>query len=170
MDRNAFHFAKLALFNIRLLNDIEQARCNTPVLEELVIKRSAMDHISLPVSLLHQATFLQFAYICLVWLWGKSKAGESIAPQVAKRFNFDEIEKVSGHRQLSLPKDYLRLIRNALSHANVKVEESHFEFSDINKRRGETEFTIVRLGWEKVGCLSKAVLFAINDQIYPTYR
>jgi hypothetical protein len=167
LDKNAFYVSKLALFNVHLLDDFENVCSVKPDIEEIIICRSKKDNIRLPINLLHQATFLQFAYICLVWLWEQNKTEYKIVSgAVEKRFQFDKTCKVSGPRELCSTEDYLRLMRNAISHAKVEVEGDYFYFSDINKRDKETKNTIIRLTWEQVGQLSESVLFAINDKIY----
>lgn len=166
MSKDAFHFAKLSLFNVRLLDDLQSSKLKA--VQRLIESRAKADNVCLPVSLLHQGTFLAFAYICLVWLWERLKAvgnEERIAEEVGKRFEFSQRCNVNGERAVKKPGDYLRLIRNAISHARVCVTDKSFEFRD-RKRRGEKDDTVLEMTWESLGELSEKVLFAVNDSLY----
>ena len=167
-EKQAFHFAKLALFNVRLLWDIEQARSREDVIHRLVSDRIREDSIGEPVSLLHQATFLQFAYISLVWLWERGEKAEvqhEVVKHLSGLFNFDKAVKLYGPRPLNGPRDILRLLRNAISHGHVVATESAFIFRDIG--RGEDEFSAVRLSWVDLGDLSECMLAAWNRVLWP---
>ncbi len=166
--RDAFHVAKLALTNIRLLHDIQQARDTSCEVADLVKARLKMDQLRPPVSLLHQASFLQFAYVCLVWLWERSKADhveDEVVRRAKNRFEFaSAIGTVTGPRDVSSAKDVLRLMRNAISHARVRTEDNTFVFEDGSIREG---FTSLSLTWSELGEVSEAVLFAVNDILCP---
>lgn len=167
MSRDAFHFAKLSLFSVGLLSDLQSS--DSQDVRHLIEGRAKADHVRLPVALLHQGTFLAFAYVCLVWLWEQSKAVGNeacIAKEVGKRFNFSQMCKVDGERGVKKPEDYLRLIRNAISHARVCVTDKSFKFRD-RKPRGEKDDTVLEMTWESLGKLSKEVLFAVNKSLYP---
>ena len=132
--REAFHFAKLALTNVRLLGDLEKARATSTEIQSIVNKRMQNDSLLPPFSLLHQATFLQFSYICLVWLWEQSKqdkTNDKIANLAGERFCFSSLmERVDGPRKVRNNREILRLMRNAISHGHVVVEETGFVFKD----------------------------------------
>ena len=168
--REAFHIAKLALFNVRLLNEFENARLRSKEIDELIEARAASDGIARPISLMSQAVFLQFAYVCMVWLWEIAKAERSeteIVDLVQQKFHFDPvIGKVKGERNVTEPKDFIRLVRNAISHARVIVQDDAFILSDIDCRKEKSK-TVVQLSWAELGQLSEAVLFAMNNKIYP---
>jgi hypothetical protein len=168
MSKDAFHFAKLSLFNVRLLDDLQSS--NLKGVQRLIESRAKADNVCLPVSLLHQGTFLAFAYICLVWLWERLKAAGNeacIAKKVGKHFNFSQMCKVDGERKVEKPEHYLRLIRNAISHAKVCVTDKSFEFRDRDERGGEKDDTVLEMTWESLGELSEAVLSAVNRSLYP---
>ena len=170
----AFHFAKLSLFNVRLLSDIEHASKNHSEIARVIETRAERDSISLPVPLLHQAMFLQFGYICLVWLWEVSKANsgaQQIIDEVSKRFDIQGVIKSKdGEREINSTFDVVRLVRNAISHAHVVVKDEYFIFSDINKRGGEKKPTSIRLTWCEFGELSEAILFSVNSWLYQGHK
>jgi hypothetical protein len=167
--REAFHVAKLALTNVRLLSDVEQARETSTDIAELVEARIRADELNSPVPLLHQASFLQFAYICLVWLWERALAdGERayVAEGVCRRFDVAPLlEKKTGPRGVTSAADVLRLVRNAISHARVKADDNAFDFTDQSpKEEGPTCLTLT---WQELGALSEAVLFTMNELLWP---
>jgi len=165
--KEAFHFSKLALFQVRLLNDLEHMRGNNKALQKAIERCAEGNNLTLPVPLFNQSTFLSFAYIALVWLREHAARMEDqdFADRVAERYQFDDLEAV-GERDVQTPEQYLRLVRNAISHGRVDVDDNHFILSDINPRR-ENAPTSVKLTWEQLGKLSEAALFATNDFIYP---
>ena len=172
VSRDDFHFAKLALFNTRLLDDIDRARQTAPEVAMLVSRRCLQDQISQPVSLLHQASVLQAGYICLVWLWELVKRAnqvETIIQGVKQRMDIKACSQVNGEREVNSPSDHLRLIRNAISHARVSVEDEFFVFADIDPKKEQAETTL-RLSWSDLDRLSEAMLFAVNDVVYPGGR
>jgi hypothetical protein len=166
--REAFHVAKLALFNVRLLWDLQQASQSSCDLTKLIEERARQDHIELPVSLMHQSTFMQLGYVCIVWLWEVSKAEEcadQILAEAAGRFNFQSaIDSKSGERRIDTPASVVRLVRNAISHARVSTDGEHFTFSD--QGRNEQAQTTVRLAWSEFAQLSEAILFSVNSWLY----
>ena len=96
--REIFHISKLALTNVRLLSDFENARKASEQVGDIVRQRLRSDKISEPFPLLHQATFLQFGYICLVWLWENARNNNDLpinetelANKVNELFDFHEI-------------------------------------------------------------------------------
>lgn len=166
----AFHVAKLALTNVRLLNDIENARSTSAEICDLVKARAGKDGIRLPVSLLHQATFLQFAYVCLVWLWERARADQinnELVEIAEESFDFKEIMKTArGPRDVNSASEVLRLLRNAISHARVKAEKNVFIFEDVSN--SEPGLTSLSLTWPELGQVSEAVLSAFNSILYDT--
>ena len=162
--REAFHMAKLALTNVRVLADFQSARSEAGEVSKIVEQRLERDKISEPFSLLHQAMFLQFAYICLVWLWEREKFRnnqEELAERVAERFCFHYVEifepQDNGGNQTA--KWILTRIRNAISHGSAEVRDEKFIFKDWNKS--------LSLSWRELAKLSETVLFVVNDMVYP---
>lgn len=166
--REAFHVAKLALFKVRLLWDLQQASQSSSELAKLIEERARQDHVTLPMSLMHQSTFMQLGYICIVWLWEVSKAercSDQILAETASRFNFESaIKSKSGERKIDSPVDVVRLVRNAISHARISTDNNYFTFSD--QGRGERAPTTVRLDWSEFAQLSEAILFSVNSWLF----
>jgi Arc/MetJ family transcription regulator len=76
----ALHVAKLSLFNVRLLWQLEQARSSSDI-DRLVSDVAHRSNVSLEnLSLLHQAAFLEFGYVTLVWLYERAKA--DVGPEI----------------------------------------------------------------------------------------
>jgi len=167
--KDAFHVAKLALFNVRLLHDFESVSGQSEEIDRIIKSRSSYDNVAFPVSLMHQGTFLPFAYICMVWLWEIAKAEDNsdvIICEAQKKFDFSSVIKsANGPRTIKMPAHVIRLVRNAISHARVTTEDSCFSFSDIGGK--EKTPTTIRLTWSELGQLSEAILFAINAWLYP---
>lgn len=168
---DAHHYVKLALMNVRLLNDIERARSSCRPIEDIVAARVRNDSIGEPVSLRHQATFLQFGYISLVWLRESvrkhlPKDEAAIDDHLARRLSGVQLPKGNGPRLIDSWSDVVRLARNAISHARVVCDDTHFEFTDHDKGR-EASATSLQLTWEELGRLSEAYLFAVQEVLYP---
>jgi hypothetical protein len=168
-EKDAFHIAKLALLNVRLLADLEAATKTSASAASLVEARLRRDAIASPVSLLHQATFLQFAYVCLVWLWERAKTSgneSAVIQKAATRFAFDDLYgRVTGSRPIRTPTAVLRLVRNAISHGRVQCHDDRFVFADQGAR--ESGVTELSLTWSQLGELSEAILFSMNEIVYP---
>lgn len=167
--KEKFHFAKLSLFNMRLLSDIQNS--NQQVIDSLISKRALEDNLKQPVPVLHQASFLSNAYINLVWLWETMKSEnkeQKIIDYVDKKFKLDEkiaIVKIGKNRNLTTCNHYLRLIRNSISHGNVDIDDDYFFFADKNPRDSDN-FAEIKMTWSTLGELSDLVLFAVNNYLY----
>ncbi|MBW1707361.1 MAG: hypothetical protein JRJ86_19740 [Deltaproteobacteria bacterium] len=170
MGKNSFHIAKLSLFNMRLLSEVEDASHCHHDIKALKSEQCRLNNVSEPVSLLHQTSFLGHAYVCLVWLREcvkKNTQDERAYLETLDSFDFSSFKKVSGPRDLTKQRQILRLIRNAISDARVTFSDSYFIFSDIDEKAGEREETVVRGTWQAVGMLADTSLFAVNDIVYP---
>ncbi|MDE8347497.1 MAG: hypothetical protein POH28_15185 [Acidocella sp.] len=175
--RTNYHVAKLALFNIRLLNVIQNNQSNEIV--ELIKSECERNGFSSPPSLLHQGAFLAHAYICVVWLWESVKKARlaqdflSEFPKTASRFNLSlpPKEKIYGPRNLENWEQVLRLIRNALSHGKVEIDDNYYLLSDQKQsgRFKETEKTCLKLTWEDFGKLSEVCIHALTPTLYPNH-
>jgi hypothetical protein len=168
-----FRVAKLALFNVRLLHDMHWS--DDQGVRKLIEARQKKDKINEASSLMHQATFLQFAYITLVWLWEhaiKVEKTQDLAASVAGRFEFAKRCVIKGERKVEQPEHYLELIRNAISHGNVICGYELFVFSDRRKHKSkkgpaENAPTDLEIEWQYLGELAEAVLFTVSDSLYP---
>lgn len=166
-----FHFAKLSLFNMRLLNNL-QTSDNTSV-KNIVECEADINNLSKPVPLLHQASFLSHAYINLVWLWEVMKSEnleDKIINEVKENYDLEQIEirEQGSARTFNNERDYLRLIRNSISHGNVVVDDNKFIFADKNPRN-PNDFGKLSLTWESLGKLSDCVLISVNRHLYPDF-
>lgn len=168
-----YHFAKLSLFNARLLADLEEARESKPDVEEIIHARAQSDNVREPVNLVHQSTLFAHAYIILVWLderihkeFQQTKK-ESFAERLSERFDLrrDTQKLSSTYRDLGKQSVFLGTMRNALAHAHVDIEDDCFVFSDENQRRANDKAEI-RMTWDQLGKLLDATMFAYNDVLY----
>ncbi len=140
--RECYHVARLALFNTRLLNSLE----GSPDAEvrQLIDSEIESNGLRPPVSLLHQATFLSMAYICLVWLteaMRKHLGQDNFDCDLEGAFRRRGVElpsrdRIEGPRELRDWPAVLRLVRNALSHGNVEIADGYFEFTVSVRARG----------------------------------
>jgi len=171
--KNRYHFAKLSLFNIRLMSELQN--CGSPISNVIdrVAKQNGMNETP---SLLHQGAFLQFAYTCLIWLWESAKREKfdeelmKIFPEVATRLklNLSCKDKIQGERPVNDWKAVVRLVRNALGHGRVEVTETEFIFSDKNTFNNKEQApTTLKLSWEEVGKLSETVIHSVSPILWP---
>jgi hypothetical protein len=183
MHRNDYyHCGKLSLFNVRLLWDVQEARALNPEIEALVQARAARDHISGPISLMHQSTFLGHAYIVLVLL--NEYIYKHFTRPEKRQFKevfsklFDIVQDTehlysesrdpkigaqSPPRDLTKREEFFRTLRNALAHACVVIQEDAFEFYN----EGETDRAVIKLTWEKLGLLCDATIAAYTSVLWP---
>lgn len=188
MDRlDYYHCAKLSLFNVRLLCDLERARASEPVVDRLIRQRARSDSLSEPVSLMHQTTFLGHAYVMLVWMHEyvyktfKKNEKKRFKRAFSQRFDI-EGDTVRLHSELSTDKDhgedatprdltkryeFFRTLRNAIAHARVEIGEGTFAFINDGKKDDVVDTATVEMTWEQLGKLVDAVLFAYTDILYP---
>ena len=174
--KERYHIAKLALFNVRLMDALQKSGVEVQKLIDIQAKQNGMQETP---NLLHQGTFLQFGYTCLVWLWESAKV-EKIedlllkrVPEVAKRLEleFPCESKIHGERNIEDWKAVIRLMRNALGHGRVEVTEESFVFSDQNKHGNNAEKapTKLTLSWEDVGKLSEVVIHSMSPILWPEH-
>jgi hypothetical protein len=167
-----YHHAKLALFNIRLLNRLQNS--GQPV-AAIICDEAKKNGMNETPNLLHQATYLQFAYTCLVWLWESAKK-ENLEQDllnnitaVAARYELQLPceNKIKGERKIKNWKAVIRLVRNALGHGSVETKESNFLFSDINNyKNSENASTVLTLSWGEVYLLSEVVIHSMTGVLF----
>ena len=174
--KESYHFAKLALFNIRLLNKFQQATDDDPMKKAIVNEAKASGMTEVP-SLLNQGTFLQFSYMCLVWLWETAKV-EGIEDKVignfekiSKEYNiaFPDSSQIKGERKIENWKEVIGLLRNALGHGRVEVSDSSLTFSDQNKHSKPLEVAPadLTLKWEQLAVISETVIHSLTPILWP---
>jgi len=174
--RDRYHFAKLALFNARLLGRFQSEEGGS-VVRGIIEEEAKRNGMMETPSLVHQATFLQFSYICLVWLWESAKNAKlEIAlleefPKVAERLKMDlpDNRQIVGEREVKDWRDVIRLLRNALGHGHVKATDTSFEFSDQNTygRNPEKAPTTLIVSWGQLAQISEAVIHSLTPVLWP---
>lgn len=167
--KNDFHIAKLSLFNVRLLNSLDCS--NEQAVRGIISKECDDNNIKDLESLLHQATFLGHAYVCIVWLRECIERDKEVKQRfldnMNELFDPDWIAKKSGPRQVDSASSLLRLLRNALSHAHVRVSDKYFVFTDCDKKAGEDRPTGLWVTWACVGEICDCVVSVLNTILYP---
>lgn len=172
--KDRYHFSKLALFNIRLLSKLQSSGTDI----SNIIAQEALDNgMSEVPSLLHQGSFLQFSYTCIVWLWEVAKKGnyeDKLLVEfadVSQKFNLSlpDHSKINGERNLDNWKSVIRLMRNALGHGNVEATDEHFLFLDQNVygRYKEDNPTTLTLTWEELGKISECIIHSFSPLLWP---
>ncbi len=168
-----YHFAKLALFQFRVLARLQAAIGSNEALDNLIECEAHRNNMSERPSLINQSSFLQFAYITLVWLWeaagtegqdGLLEEFERIA--IRKNLKLPGRGQVHGDRQVGNWRAIIRLLRNAISHGKVVVSASLFRFEDINPG-SEKSPTSLELSWADLAQISETMLFAMTPVVYP---
>jgi hypothetical protein len=139
--KQRFHVVQLALFNAQVLSAVQHNAENEPQGTcAALIDQCARDTIAAfppAPSTVNQSLFFGMAYLSIVWL------SESLSKeQVAKASNVSALKdifpkiKAKGPRELICNADYFGLIRNALSHGSVKINEGGcYVFWDQNKSK-----------------------------------
>lgn len=174
--RQRYHVAKLTLFNVRFLNEVNLSESKD--IKSLIQSVADKNGVSMPVSMLNQGTFLSVAYICIVWLWESVKSCDQARnsmlrnlPSVAKRYDvaLPSCDKIIGPRRLDDWNQLMRLVRNALSHSRVEIDGEYFILSDQNEHgnNAELEPTQLKLTWAELGGLSEACIHALTPVLYP---
>lgn len=176
-----YHCAKLSLFNVRLLHDLEESRASDPAVEQIIHRRAKNDQVAEPISLMHQSTFLGHAFIILVWMneyvYKKFKNSEKkkFKKAFSIRFNIEtdtemrssellasEDSNGESPRDLSKREEFFRTMRNALAHARVDIVEGYFVFDNTS----DYDRATIKMTWAQLGKLTDAMLFAYTDVLY----
>lgn len=174
--RDRYHFAKLALFNARLLGRF-QSEEDGSVVRSIIEEEARRNGMEKTPSLLHQATFLQFSYLCLVWLWESAKSAKLETallkefPIVAARqkIQLPDCNQIVGEREVKDWHAVIRLLRNALGHGRVKATDDSFEFSDQNTygKNPEKAPTTLTISWMQLAQISEAVIHSLTPVLWP---
>jgi len=174
--RDRYHFAKLALFNARLLGRL-QTEGHGSAVRNIIDEEARRNGMLETPSLLHQATFLQFSYVCFVWLWESAKNAKlekallEEFPKVTERLKIDfpDNHQIVGEREVKDWHAVIRLMRNALGHGRVKAHDDSFEFSDQNThgKKPEEAPTTLKVSWVQLAQLSEAVIHSLTPVLWP---
>ncbi len=165
------------LFNMRVLHALEETR-GTPgnVVESLVEDSAKGFGVRLPVSLLHQSSFLGALYLTAVWLWepfytsDHDEMSKKVIDSFASRIDLSKLVKdvrTGSARTANNGRQYLRALRNALGHGRVRVEDSFFVFTDENPKNAQNDWIEFKLTWADAGRTAEAMFWAVHDQLYP---
>jgi hypothetical protein len=170
--KECFQIAKLALFNVKLLNELEKIEHEE--LKSLIKDVYEKLSIDEKPALINQSTYLQFAYVTLVWLWESIniKDKDDFFIKLKARANkrelaFPDASQISGERSISDWKMLVSLLRNALSQGSVEIKEDAFIFSDQKKfgKRKEIVPTTVNISAVELANISETVFWTLNEII-----
>lgn len=172
--RQRFHVVQLAMFNADVLARVqEEADKNAAGKCRQIIDQSARRNIAAAPpspSTINQSLYFAMAYLSLVWLREKLSDDEVSQALASKKMVgvWDDVQ-VSGPRDCSSNGQKLRLVRNALSHSNVSIDDEFvFSFWD-QKLRGkikEPSATFLRMTHYNLGHISTQFYFAVSDVYY----
>lgn len=172
-----FQIAKLALFNVKLLNELENI--GHEELKNLIKDVHEKLSIEEKPALINQSTYLQFAYVTLVWLWESIniKDKDDFFIKLKARANKRELvfpgaSQISGERVILDWKMLVSLLRNALSQGSVEITDDAFIFLDQKKfgKRKEIVPTTITMSAAELANISETVFWTINEIIAPTSK
>jgi len=175
----SFVDARLSLFQVRMLNELENARGGDAgnQVERLVGDVATKSGESATVPLLNQTSFLSHAYMSLVWLHEVVKQEvDGTAAQVIESWFTDCVDEVLADGGVHVPEcgvktrqvkrkknELLRTLRNAISHSGVDFRGNRtIEFTDDHRGYKST----ATLRWEHLGYLADSYIFAVSNLIY----
>jgi len=175
--KECFQIAKLALFNVKLLNELENIGHED--LKNLIKEVHEKLSLEEKPALINQSTYLQFAYVTLVWLWESIniKDKDDFFIKLKARANkrelaFPDASQISGERVILDWKMLVSLLRNALSQGSVEITDDAFIFLDQKKfgKRKEIVPTTVTISAAELANISETVFWTINEIIAPTSK
>ena len=166
--RLQFQDSRKALFLARLLAEIEGVRSHNAEVAQLVADVEKANGYEARESLVNQATFLQMAYMTLVYP-KQGVVGDVVGEWKKPDLDWERVEVLADNagRFASAPdcwSQLLRTVRNALSHSTVEVGETTFTFTDKYKE----SCVQVRFDWDFLGELTMEFFKAANSALYPT--
>ena len=175
--KECFQIAKLALFNVKLLNELENIGHDD--LKNLIKDVHERLSIEEEPTLINQSTYLQFSYVTLVWLWESINIKDKddffikLKARATKReLAFPDASQISGERVISDWKMLVSLIRNALSQGSVEITADAFIFLDQKKfgKRKEIVPTTLTLSATELANITETVFWTLNEIIAPTSK
>ena len=169
--KESFHIAKLALFNVRVLSEVENARATSAEVDGIVTRVAGEFRVALPVSLRHQGSILGVLYLGLIWLWDQPGVREhaDLHDLVATRIDLVARARIVQNRKPRpvTGSELLGAMRNATAHGRVVATETEFIFTDKNMRDPNDEISFA-LSWEDTARLAESVFWVLNDIIWRT--
>jgi hypothetical protein len=175
--KECFQIAKLALFNVKLLNELENIGHED--LKNLIKEVHEKLSLEEKPALINQSTYLQFAYVTLVWLWESINIKDKddffikLKARATKReLALPDASQISGERVISDWKMLVSLIRNALSQGSIEITEDAFIFSDQKKfgKRKEIVPTTLTMSAIQLAAISETVFWTLNEIIAPSSK
>ncbi len=165
--RLQFQDSRDALFLSRLLAEIEGVRSHNAEVAQLVADVEKANGYEASVPLVNQATFLQMAYMTLVY--PKQGVVGDVVGDWEPHLDWERVEVLADNarRFASAPDRWsqlLRTVRNALSHSTVEVGETTFTFTDEHGK----SCVQVRFDWDFLGELTMEFFKAAKSALYPT--
>jgi hypothetical protein len=175
--KECFQIAKLALFNVKLLNELENIGHDD--LKNLIKDVHERLSIEEEPTLINQSTYLQFSYVTLVWLWESINIKDKddffikLKARATKReLAFPDASQISGERVISDWKMLVSLIRNALSQGSVEITADAFIFLDQKKfgKRKEIVPTTLTISAIELANITETVFWTLNEIIALTSK
>lgn len=170
--KQKFHVVQLALFNANVLSEMQKAadRDENSEISKILNKCAKLTVAGIPPmpSTVNQSIYFGMAYMTLVWLRESLNNYEVESALSSKHMDgiWDNI-KIEGERDVSKNYQKLRLIRNALSHGNVEIDDNFiFKFSDIDNYKKEIDYTHIYMSNINLGELTLYFYYAVSDVLY----
>lgn len=165
--RAQFQDCRLALYLVGLLTAIEVRRREGGEVDDLVSAVEQANGFDSPVPLRNQATFLQMAYMTLVF--PHQGVVDKAIGKWEPRLDWSRVQILKDTweppRFVKTPNwnQLLRTVRNSLAHSTIEVEETRFIFTD--DYRGN--IVEVCFDWSFLGELTMEFFAAANKALYP---
>jgi hypothetical protein len=123
--------------------------------------------VSLPVSLLHQGTFLSVVYFSC-WLWDQCGVQDDNKIPELVNGNVDlrkavKIVKKSESRKTDRH-SLLRALRNATAHGRIEVCDEYFVFTD-RRPWDESDVIVLRVTWGNTAKIAEGVFWALQRKL-----
>ena len=168
--KERFDYAKLALFQVRLLSELQETTDSS--VSEVVSRVWLANNLPGKPNLINQNAFFGMGYICLVWLWESARSANrdsEIVHLVSERWDIPEGILIGGTRE-NVKTDHkvlLRALRNAISHGRVFCHDDYFVFKDQNQHSKEEDSCEIKLSFAELGQLCECVIRGFNTLLYP---
>ena len=172
--RQRFHVVQLSMFNADVLATVQRSSDDntngriTEILQNCAAQ-NVKNFASMP-STVNQSLFFGMAYLTLVWL-RESLSIEEVNAALESKHMTGVWNNISGRgpRNINTSQQKMRLIRNALSHGNVSIDDNFmFEFWDQSMRGNNREenSTHIFISNHDLGKLTTSFYYAVSDVLY----
>jgi hypothetical protein len=163
-----FHVVQLAVFNAQVLSGIQDGADQGDLTLRSLLEQTAANNVTSKTipSTVNQSLFFGMAYLTLVWLKESLSKEENDQILASERmFGVWQNVRTKGPRDVSEDAAKMRLIRNALSHANVEIK-APFDFEFCDKSSREDVPTYLYIGSHDLGQLCQQFYLAASDVLY----